>query len=467
MKKLLLGLTLGWIVLLGWPLQALSCNLILNPSNFSIKSGETVSFRLERNKTHNVCVTPLEDTKIKITGGELVDPGKWVVGKPDVLNFTVKFTNPGNATVRVERYCTKVGLMVVEANGTVVSTPTGTTTVNTPPTTTVNILPAKTEKPVTAETATSPANSPTSYSANNNAEEVPAQSSFLSRLVSLVTLDSLALKLWYMFFLVGMILFIFKLKQIRKPFLVLSVIVLGFYLGGCPDPVGTPFILLMGNSSLFKIALIMLLIPVIVSLVWGRVFCGWICPLGGVQEMVFSDKAVPAVPAQADKYLKLLKYPLLATLLYLTWRTGNNFWAEYEPFKVLFNFEGTIPAIIILAIIILLSIISERPFCRYICPLGAVLTLTSIIAPFKVRVTEAMCKGCKLCSKNICPMSAIKMQDNELKLPIVDNLECIKCLRCEESCRFKAILIDTGVRQGNRKAKIVNISEDLPTNMGK
>ncbi len=436
MKKLLIGLSLGWIVLLAWPLQALGCNLVLNPSNFSVKSGETVSFRLERYKTHNVCVIPLKDTKFIVNGGELVDPGKWVVGTPDVLNFTVKFT-VGNATVRVERYCNKVGLMAIESKGTV-SPPASTTTVNTPP--------ATTEKPAPAETATSPTVNPTSYTADSNAKDVPAQSSFLSRFVSLVTFDSLNLKLWYIFFLVGMILFIFKLKQIRKPFLFLSVIILGFYLGACPEPVGTPFILFIGNSSMFKIALILLLIPVIISLVWGRVFCGWICPLGGVQEMIFSDKTALALPAKVDKYLKWLKYLLLATFFYLNWSTGKNLWAEYEPFKVLFNFEGTIPAIIILAITILLCIVIERPFCRYICPLGAILTLSSRIAPFKVRVVEDICKGCKSCSKNVCPMNAIKMQDNDLKVPIVDNLECIKCLRCEESCRFKAIFIERGVR---------------------
>ncbi len=442
MKKLLICLSLGWIILLGWPLQAMACNLVLDPSSFSVNSGETVSFHLERYKTHNVCVTPLEATEIIVTGGELVDPGKWVAGTPDVLDFTVKFTNPGNATVRVERYCTKVGLMSVESKGSV-SPASGTST--------TNPLPDAAENPIPAETSTPPVvNQPSSADASN-AEDVPAQTSALSRFVSLLTFDSLSLKLWYVFFLVGMILFLFKLKRIRKPFLFLSVIILGFYLGGCPEPVGTPFILFIGNSSLFKIALIMLLVPVVISLVWGRAFCGWICPLGGVQEIIFSDKAAVALPAKADKYLKLLKYLLLAVFLYLIWSTGRNFWAEYEPFKVLFNFEGTIPAMIILAITVLLSIVIERPFCRYICPLGAILTVSSRFAPFKVRVAEDICKGCKSCSKNVCPMNAIKMQDKDMKLPIVDNLECIKCLRCEELCRFKAIFINTGVLQRNKK----------------
>ncbi|MEN6351269.1 MAG: hypothetical protein ABFD08_17980 [Syntrophomonas sp.] len=119
MRRILIGLSLGMLLLLMLPAQALACNLVLKPSTITAKSGESTTFRLERYKTHKVCVTPLEDTKIIVTGGELIDPGKWVEGNPDVLNFTVKFTSAGDAVVRVERYCTKVGLMHVEAYGTV------------------------------------------------------------------------------------------------------------------------------------------------------------------------------------------------------------------------------------------------------------------------------------------------------------------------------------------------------------
>jgi NosR/NirI family transcriptional regulator, nitrous oxide reductase regulator len=445
MKKFFVGFTLLWIIILGCPLQATACNLVLNPTNFTTQSGEIISFHLERYKTHNVCVTPLEETKIIVVGGEVVDPGKWVVGIPDVLNFKVKFIKQGNATVRIERYCTKVGLMTVEARGTV--SLANTSLVNPPAGTS--------EIPASPVTSNSNVDNATVPVANSDNQEVLAQTSILSKFISNITYDSLSLKLWYIFFIAGMILFLFKFQQLRKPFMLLSVVIIGFYLGGCPEPVGTPFMLLIGNSSLFKIALILLIIPVGISLIWGRGFCGWICPLGAVQELIFSEKGFQNLPDKVDNNLKWLKYLVLAAFLYLSWSTGRNIWAEYEPFKVLFNFEGTIPAIVILVITILLSIILERPFCRYICPFGAILTISSRFAPYKVRIDGNICKGCKSCSKNVCPVNAITMQDDKSKLPVIDNLECIKCLRCEDHCRFKALYIDTKIKQGSKEDKKV------------
>ena len=413
-----------------------------------MKSGETVSFRLERYKTHNVCITPLEDTKIFVAGGEIVDPGKWVTGVPDILDFKVKFTTVGNAQVRIERFCTKTGLMTVEANGTVSA---GSITSSTPLSTT----PATT--PSTSPTTTvEKANDGTVPSATANTASEAAAPSSISRFISQITFDSVGLQLWYIFFLLGLVFFLFKLSQYRKTILFLGVIVLGFYLGGCPEPVGTPFILLLGNSALFKIALVLLIIPVVISLIWGRVFCGWMCPLGGVQEIIYTDKASLSIPYQVDKYLKLLKYIVLAIFLFLTWSTGLNYWGEYEPFKVLFNFDGTLPAIIILAVTIAISVVTERTFCRYICPLGAILSVTSRLAPYRIKAVPLDCKGCKVCSKNLCPMNTISMDDS-IKLAVVDNSECIRCLRCVDSCRFKAMLIG---REKNIEAVIKPTRQD-------
>jgi len=428
MRRILIVLSLLWISVLIFSSKAMACNLVLNPSYFTVKSGDTLSFRLERYKTHKVCVTPLEDTKIIVTGGELVDPGKWVEGTPDVLNFTVKFTTPGNSTVRVERYCTKVGLMYVDTAGIVGQASVSGT--NTTP------APAAQEKP-TAPPGAAEVTKPSTQSIAENA----ANASFLSTLISKATFDSLSLQLWYLIFAVGLLLFLFKTQQLRKLLLFIGIIILGFYLGGCPEPVGTPFIMLVGNSSMFKIALILFLVPFIISLIWGRVFCGWMCPLGGIQEMAYSDKINIPISPMVDKYGKLLKYVVLAVFLFLTWKTGKNYWGEYEPFKVLFNFEGTTVAIIILVITLAASVVIERPFCRYICPLGAILSISSRIAPFRIRLDDKECKGCKLCSKKTCPVNAITMCDDERKIPVIDNYECIRCLNCIDQCRFKALFV--------------------------
>ena len=116
MKRTLLGL--GIVTLVGFLFQstvALACAMDLIPSTATAKVGDTVGFRLERAAIHRSCVLPLEQTTIRISGGELVDPGAWSKGKVDVLEFSVKLTQPGAATVKIERDCPKTGMQTTQA----------------------------------------------------------------------------------------------------------------------------------------------------------------------------------------------------------------------------------------------------------------------------------------------------------------------------------------------------------------
>ena len=109
---------LGIVTLVGFLFQstvAFACAMELIPSTATAKVGDTVGFRLERAAIHRSCVLPLEQTTIRVSGGELVDPGAWSKGKVDVLEFSVKFTQPGAATVKIERDCPKAGMQAVQA----------------------------------------------------------------------------------------------------------------------------------------------------------------------------------------------------------------------------------------------------------------------------------------------------------------------------------------------------------------
>ncbi len=415
--------------ILLWQQAAAACELSITPSSFSAQSGSDVTFRLERVPTHKTCVTPLEDTKIIVTGGDLIDPGIWQKGTPDILIFKVKFTSPGQSTVRIERECTKVGLMFVEANVTV---------------TTQNAAPVKdTAAPKSAgDIPAAAAGAPPNSTSGQAMPEQPLKDQTLfGKAISYVSFDSINLQLWYLFFLAGLALFLFKLKQLRVPLLFLGIMILGFYAGGCPEPVGAPFMLLTGSKLIFKIALVLLAIPVFLSLIWGRIFCGWICPLGAVQELLYAKKSGLRLPAPADKTLKYLKFILLLCFGILSWQTTRNVWSEYEPFKVLFNFDGTRVTITILVITLLAAIFIERVFCRYLCPLGAILSITSRVAPYKITPQAGFCKSCGRCTGGVCPTNAITRTTCESKQLAVDNSECIKCLRCEDECRFKAIYL--------------------------
>lgn len=416
---------------------ALACNMTVTPSSFSVQAGGEVTFRLERIQTHKTCTTPLEDTKIIITGGELTDPGVWKKGTPDILIFKVKFTAPGPASVRIERSCTKEGLMTVEARGTVAAAQSAAPAEN--PAAEQPASDKGQQKDGANAPATPAPTSPTTGSAGVDVAQPVNDQTFIDNLTS-QWFFSPHLQLWYAFFIIGLGIFLLRAKKLRSPLLFLSMIILGFYTGGCPEPVGAVYYILIGSKTMVGIGFVLLAVPVLISLVWGRVFCGWICPLGTVQELIYSQKAKLSLPSAVDKALKYLKYVLLVIFLLLSWKASRNVWSEYEPFKVLFNFDGSTVGIVITVITLLLAIFIERVFCRYICPLGAVLSLTSRFAPYRIKAGKA-CKSCGACVKGACPVNAISAPDPVSKLPAVDNYECIKCLRCEDQCKFKAMFL--------------------------
>ncbi|MGB9860639.1 MAG: 4Fe-4S binding protein, partial [Moorellaceae bacterium] len=357
MRKIVLVALLFAFALLWSPGEALACTLNLTPSTFNVAAGETVTFHLERTPTHRQCVLPLEETKILVSGGKLIDPGVWKKGAPDVLDFKVAFEQPGQAVVRVERNCPKSGLIAVEARGTVVAASKSTapqTTARAPETKPFNtVAPPATSKsgqdslPVhPPETTAPPVTAPETRATGENVHPPetaapPTEEQNDSSNPWWLT-SSINLRLWFAFLTIGLIAYLLKLTRYRKPLLFVSVILLGFYLGGCPEPVGAPFYLLSRNPALFGTALILLALPLALSLIWGRVFCGWVCPLGATQEFIHAGQAWGKgsyrVPAPVDKALKQLKFVVLAVFGYLSWQTSHNAFSNYDPFKVLFNF---------------------------------------------------------------------------------------------------------------------------------
>jgi len=187
-------------------------------------------------------------------------------------------------------------------------------------------------------------------------------------------------------------------------------------------------------------AVILMGIILLMALLFGPVFCGYICPLGSFQEAIgkmgkrlFKKCYNHFVPKNIDKGLKLLRYVILARVVYVTAMSGYLVFADIDPYNALFSFwtsDVSILSIIVLLTIIVLSLFVERPWCKYACPYGAVLGLFNRVSFFKLKRNEASCIQCKKCDQG-CPMNIdISSQST------VRDLSCIKCMACtsESDC---------------------------------
>ena len=204
--------------------------------------------------------------------------------------------------------------------------------------------------------------------------------------------------------------------------------------GVCPfGGVETLYTFLASGLLVKKIhdaSLVLAGIVLLLSILFGPVFCGWVCPLGTVQEWVgklgkklFKRRYNHFVPAKLDNILRYLRYGVLAWVVYVTATTGTLIFEAYDPYFALFNFWSTEvawSALVILGVTLLLSVFVERPWCKYACPYGAVLGITNLFSVFSIKRVESTCKADGACPMNI-PVDNVK---------VVRDHQCISCLEC-------------------------------------
>ncbi len=200
-------------------------------------------------------------------------------------------------------------------------------------------------------------------------------------------------------------------KRSRQWILWLSVgalLYFGFWREGCICSVGSVQNMVLSLSdpayavSYTVIAFFML--PLIFSLSFGRVFCASACPLGVIQDLVIVRPV--KVPVWVQKSLGMFPFVYLAlALLYAA--TGTDFIiCRYDPFVGIFRMGAEFHLIILGISFLLTGMFVARPYCRFVCPYGALLKVTSMFSKRHLSITPNQCIQCKLCADS-CPFGAI------------------------------------------------------------
>ena len=211
-----------------------------------------------------------------------------------------------------------------------------------------------------------------------------------------------------LFLLCGTVLF-YKHRS-RKGMLFFSLaglVLFGFVLKSCPCPVGMFQNIAEGvaNGTYVPLGILLLFtLPLVCALFYGRVFCAGACPLGAIQELLHWRTIT--IPLALDRVLRLI--PILLLLVCSACAAcGLGFPLCYlEPYLPIFVLNFATPLAILSAIFILIGLFVSRPFCRFICPYGALLRFCTLFAIKKPVITVKECVNCKLCEQG-CPNGAV------------------------------------------------------------
>ncbi|MEA4955959.1 MAG: 4Fe-4S binding protein [Pseudoflavonifractor sp.] len=222
-------------------------------------------------------------------------------------------------------------------------------------------------------------------------------------------------------------------------------------LGACP--IGSLQAVLTSPEYSFSFYVVGFML--VIGAICGRFVCGWLCPFGFFQDLLHKipfPKKLRRLPG--EKFLRLLRYAVLVGLVILLPMFVADAYGLGEPWFCAYlcpagTLEAGIPLtlassalreatgwvfrwkILILVLLIFLSLVVYRPFCRYLCPLGAVYGMCNPVSLVRLKIDQSACVQCGACQK-ACPLDIPVWQKP-------NGADCIRCGKCVRACPCGAI----------------------------
>ena len=200
-------------------------------------------------------------------------------------------------------------------------------------------------------------------------------------------------------------------KRSRKYILYLtifSVLYFGFWKKGCICPVGSiqnVFLAISNQSYTIPLtAILFFAIPLFATLFFGRTFCAAVCPLGAVQDLVIFRPV--KLPLWLRQILSIIPYAYLGLSLIMVISGAGFLICRFDPFVGLFRLSASFNMFMYGGILLLAGIFIARPYCRFLCPYGALLNLAARFSRYHITITPDKCINCGLC-ENSCPFESI------------------------------------------------------------
>lgn len=232
-----------------------------------------------------------------------------------------------------------------------------------------------------------------------------------------------------------------------------NVCIPGLNCHSCPFSIlACPIGVLQSVMSIHQFPFYILGFVALIGMLVGRAACGWICPFGWIQDMMYK---IRSKKFKIPGFLRHIRwFSLIVLTIYLPWLTGVHWfsklcpygaligaipWAVWNPINPVFEEPVIEPGsygfwfvakMVILAGFLIWFVLAKRPFCRTTCPMGLIFSWFNKISFLKLEVSKPQCSGCTKCN-NICPTDLDPVTE-------IETSGCIKCLDCTACGQIEA-----------------------------